>query len=109
MIFDLPKTEKALRYNTGKPKWHLVHMKSLEPMIRVLEAGAEKYAPFNWQLPMSRADILDSMQRHLGALIDGEFIDPDLKLHHIGNLMCNAMFYSYHFHDLEFKNDILKG
>ena len=42
-------SEKALRHNTGKLKWGLVDFKSLEPMVEVLEFGAKKYAPFNWQ------------------------------------------------------------
>lgn len=91
---DLP--EKALRYNQGKPKWSLIHYKSLEPMIRVLEAGAKKYAPFNWQKPMDKKEILESMQRHLAALMDGEEIDPETGYSHVGNIQCNAMFYNYH-------------
>jgi len=87
----------ALRYNTGKPKWSLVHMHSLVPMIRVLEYGALKYAPFNWQKPMKRDEVLDSMQRHLAALIDGEEFDQESGLTHIGHIMANALFYSYHF------------
>ena len=87
----------ALRYNTGKPKWSLVHMHSLVPMIRVLEYGSLKYAPFNWQKPMKRDELLDSMQRHLAALIDGKELDDESGLSHIGHIMANAMFYSYHF------------
>ena len=30
-------TEKALRYNEGKPQWSLIDFDSLEPMVRVLE------------------------------------------------------------------------
>ena len=91
----------ALRYNTGKPKWSLIHMNSLVPMIRVLEYGALKYAPFNWQKPMKRDELLDSMQRHMAALIDGNELDDESGLTHIGHIMANAMFYSYHFVEKE--------
>ena len=91
----------ALRYNTGKPKWSLVNMHSLVPMIRVLEYGALKYAPFNWQKPMKRDEVLDSMQRHLAALIDGNELDDESGLSHIGHIMANALFYSYHFVEKE--------
>jgi len=87
--------EKALRYNQGKPKWSLVHFKSLEPMVKVLMYGADKYAPDNWKKGLNEKEILDSMQRHLAALIDGQVIDEESKLHHIGHIMCNCMFYSY--------------
>ena len=36
----------GLRYNQGKPQWSIVHWKSLEPMVRVLEYGAHKYSTF---------------------------------------------------------------
>src|SRR3990167_10208167 len=86
---------KAKRFNQGKPKWSLVHFKSLEPMIQVLEFGAVKYSADNWKKGLDSKEILESMQRHLGALMDGQDTDPESKLHHIGHIMCNAMFYSY--------------
>lgn len=86
---------KALRYNQGKPKWSLVHYKSLEPMVRVLMYGADKYAVDNWKKGLDKKEILDSLQRHVAALIDGQEVDPESSLHHIGHIMCNCMFYSY--------------
>jgi len=91
----------SLRYNTGKPKWSLVNMHSLVPMIRVLEYGSLKYAPFNWQKPTERDTLINSMQRHLAALIDGNELDDESGLSHIGHIMANAMFYSYHFVEKE--------
>lgn len=119
--------EKALRYNEGKLQWSLVHYKSLEPMIRVLEYGAHKYSTFedslgnkytgdkvsqqdvkemnltqlssgrdNWKKEMDPKKILESMQRHLAALMDGEELDQESKISHIGHLMCNCLFYNYH-------------
>lgn len=88
--------EKAIRFNEGKPKWSLVHFKSLIPMIKVLEFGAEKYAPFNWQKPMDTTEILESLQRHLAALFDGEDLDEETGISHMGHIQCNAMFYNYH-------------
>ena len=85
-----------MRFNEGKPKWCLVHFKSLEPMVKVLEFGALKYAPKNWQKPMPLDEILNSMQRHLGALIDGEEFDQESGISHMGHIQCNAMFYNYH-------------
>lgn len=87
--------EKGLRYNEGKRKWSLVNFKALEPMIEVLEYGATKYEPFNWQKGLNDKEILESLQRHLAKLFDGEEIDNESGLHHIGHILCNAMFYSY--------------
>lgn len=93
--FSKIKEEKALRYNGGKLKWSMVHFKSLEPMVKVLMYGEKKYARDNWKKGLNREEILDSMQRHLSALIDGEEIDPESAEHHIGHIMCNCLFYSY--------------
>lgn len=97
--------EKALRYNEGKLKWSLVHFKSLEPLVRVLMYGAEKYTvvkegvtisgAHNWKKGLNRKEILESMQRHLASLIDGEEVDSESGISHIGHIGCNAMFYTY--------------
>lgn len=114
---------EALRYNTGKPKWSLVHFKSLLPMVRVLEYGAHKYSVFksdtldfipgsqvtqeqakklellssgadNWKKGLGRQNIIDSLLRHAAAIADGEWLDEESGLPHIGHLMCNAMFFA---------------
>ena len=66
-------------------------------MVRVLEFWSKKYAPDNWKKHLDRRKLLESAQRHLAALMDGEEIDPETGESHIGHLMCNAMFYSYHY------------
>lgn len=84
------------RYNEGKPKWGLVHYESLVPMIKVLEFGAIKYSPENWKKGLDTKEILESMQRHLAALMDGEELDKESGISHMGHIQCNAMFYNYH-------------
>lgn len=87
--------ETALRYNEGKIEWGLLNYKALEPMIQVLMFGAKKYAPNNWKKGLSKRQILESMQRHLAALMDEEENDPESGISHIGHIGCNYMFYSY--------------
>lgn len=87
--------QKALRYNQGKRKWSLVDFKSLEPMVEVLEFGANKYSPDNWKKGLDNKEMLESLARHLFALMNGEVNDPESGLPHIGHIQCNAMFYSY--------------
>ena len=90
-------SNRATRYNKGKLKWSLVHYKSLEPLVKVLMFGAEKYEAHNWKKDMDTSEILESLQRHLASLMDGDLNDEESKLHHIGHIMCNAMFYQYHY------------
>jgi len=95
-------TDKALRYNDGKPEWTLVDFDSLEPMVKVLEYWMKKYTVWdvtwrdNWKKPMDRKKILDSLMRHLVRLMADEETDSESNLPHIGHILCNAMFYSYH-------------
>lgn len=85
-------SNKALRYNSDKPKYSLLDLKSMEPGVRVLEFGAKKYAPNNWKKGMPMSEILDSMMRHIAALQSGEYIDPESGLPHTGHIQCNALF-----------------
>lgn len=99
------ESSKALRFNKGKLKWSYVHFRSLEPMVKVLEFGARKYAPDNWKKGLKRDEVLESMQRHIAALMDGEEIDQESGESHIGHIQCNAMFYNYLFQNNKFTKE----
>lgn len=94
--YEKTEHEIALRYNEWKPRWSLVHFPSLEPLVRVLEFWAKKYEEKNWMKPMDKKQILDSMIRHLVRLMEDEELDSESNLPHIGHIMANCMFYSYH-------------
>jgi hypothetical protein len=87
---------KSLRYNEGKPKWSLISFKALEPLVRVIMYGVKKYEQDNWKLSTDPIVPMDSLQRHLICLYEGEFLDKESKLPHIAHIMANAMFISYH-------------
>lgn len=91
------KIEVGQRFNAGKPQWNLVDLPSFEPMVRVLEYGAKKYAPHNWKKGLPITEIYDSLQRHLIAFMGGEDNDPESGLPHIGHIQCNIMFMAYMF------------
>lgn len=89
---------KADRYNTGKPKFSLIDLQSLEPMVAVLEYGTLKYARDNWKKGLPITEIMDSMMHHQAALLRGEDYDPESGLPHVGHILCNAMFLSHMLH-----------
>jgi hypothetical protein len=66
-------------------------------MVQVLMFGTIKYSANNWKQGLKYTEILESMQRHMNAFIEGEDDDPDSKLNHVGHILCNAMFLSYMF------------
>jgi len=85
----------ADRFNEGKPQWSLMDFESFEPMIRVLEYGSKKYARNNWKKGLPTVEIMDSLMRHIISFLEGEDIDKESGLPHIGHMMCNLMFLSY--------------
>ena len=100
----------GLRFNKGKPPYHLVSPFALEGLAKVLGFGAQKYAARNWEKGFSFEETLRSLLSHAYALQRGERIDPESGLPHIDHLGCNWMFLS-HFMKLEqYKaHDDLKG
>jgi len=87
--------ELGNRFNQGKLQWHLVDFKALEPMVKVLMYGKDKYSENQWKNGLSLKDTLDSLLRHTTALLAGEVNDEESGLSHIGHIFCNALFYSY--------------
>lgn len=87
--------EAGSRDNDGKLQWALVDFPALEPMVQVLEFGAQKYAPHNWKKGLYTTQIVESLIRHMIAYLNGEDKDPESNLPHTGHIMCNAMFLSY--------------
>lgn len=85
----------ATRHNEGKLKWSLVDFKSLEPMVRVLEFGAEKYEVDNWKKGLKVTEVCESLLRHVHALMRGDNEDNESGLPHVGHILVNAMFLSY--------------
>ena len=83
------------RFNEGKLKWSLVPQSSLIPMVQVLEFGAKKYGAYNWVKGLSIRETCESLKRHLDAFMEGEDIDSDSGLSHIGHIQCNALFLSW--------------
>ena len=69
----------GLRYNSGKPRFDLVHPWSHEQMVNVLTVGANKYHDRNWEDGMAWSNVIASLKRHLNAIEAGE----DLSLIHI--------------------------
>ena len=97
---DPTKTDEAPasgadRLNAGKLQWSLVDFTALEPMVRVLMKGAQKYSPENWKNGLSYTSILDSTMRHMTAFKAGEDLDPETGEPHTAHMLCNLMFLAW--------------
>ena len=86
-------TEKALRYNIGKPQlsYILSAPHANNALADVFAFGAEKYARDNWKNGLPPLEIVDSLLRHLEKYVNGEDLDADSQLPHVAHVHWNAM------------------
>lgn len=84
--------EIGKRYNEGKLDWRLIKLEDLEPLVRVLMFGKEKYDEANWKKGLPISDIINSLTRHLAKLQMGRDTDEESGLEETGHLMCNIYF-----------------
>ena len=87
----------GLRYNIGKPRYDLLHPVAQDGIVSVLTAGANKYAPRNWENGMNWSTVLASMKRHIAAIERGEDFDKETGLLHVDHVQCNAHFLSAYY------------
>ena len=87
-------TDKADRFNNGKPQLSFVPLAAKESIARGLMFGAEKYDRDNWRKGSSLYSIMDSLDRHLSKLADPDEpdIDEESGLHHVDLIASNAAF-----------------
>jgi hypothetical protein len=83
---------EGLRYDQGKLPLHLLPPELLTEVAKVLEKGAIKYAPRNWELGMDWSRVYGSLMRHLIAWWGGEDNDPETGLPHVAHIATNAAF-----------------
>jgi len=85
------------RKNEGKLRFDLFHPKAQEGLAKVLTAGAEKYAPRNWEKGMKWSKVIASLKRHLQAIEKGEDRDEETGLLLADHLQANAHFLSAYY------------
>lgn len=80
-----------LKETTGKRRWCLLPWRGAESVVRVMEHGADKYAPDNWRGNMNVDKYLDAIQRHAQRIREGEWIDPDSGEPHVSHIAAVGM------------------
>ncbi len=94
--YNMDPTKGGIKFDGGKPQWHLLPLETLEGVVRVLMHGAKKYAPFNWANGMPYTRVLDATMRHINAIYQGEDKDPDSGLDHVDHALCELIFLKYY-------------
>lgn len=84
---------KGVKHDSGKPRFSLLPLKQIETVVAVLEFGARKYAPGNWQKVENPRDrYFDAAMRHVFAWRNGEKLDPETQLPHLAHAVCCLLF-----------------
>lgn len=83
---------EGVKYDQGKLPWHLYPWDAAEDVVKVLDFGAKKYAPRNWEAGMDWSRVYSAAMRHLIAWWGGENLDPETGLPHLAHAMCCLMF-----------------
>lgn len=77
----------------GSLKSQLVLMPTIaEDMIcKVLKSGADKYGAWNWRLTgLEMGTYVSAIKRHLAAIHEGEWIDPESGNPHIAHIAASC-------------------
>lgn len=79
--------------DAGKHRWTLMPWASVCEVLAVLEYGATKYSPDNWQrVPDARVRYANAAMRHMVAWIQGEQCDAESGLSHLAHAVCCLLF-----------------
>lgn len=76
----------------GKAPHHLIAPEIQDALAAVLEFGAQKYAPRNWEKGMSWSRPFSALMRHMWAWWRGERADPETGMSHLWHAACCIMF-----------------
>lgn len=78
--------------DAGKDPWSLLPFDAVRAIVKVLQYGAGKYAPRDWEGGMLWSRPFDALLRHLTAWWEGERADPETGMSHLWHAGCCAVF-----------------
>lgn len=85
-------SDEGVKFDNDKLRYDLLPMDALDEAVKRFTYGAKKYAPDNWQkVPDALNRYTAALLRHLSAWRQGEKIDPESGLTHIGAVAWNAL------------------
>lgn len=82
----------GIKHDAGKPPMSLLPFDALVEVAKVLQFGAQKYAPGNWSKGLAHARLSDAALRHIGDYVEGRDLDPESKLEHLAHAACDLLF-----------------
>jgi hypothetical protein len=90
---EQPQVGPGLKYDKDKTRMELLPPRALFEVARVLTHGAKKYGPRNWSLVDNHVDrYMGACLRHLNSFQQGELIDSESNISHLGHAICCLLF-----------------
>lgn len=87
-----PPLTEGIKFDTEKPRPDLISPELIESLAVVLQYGANKYAPRNWEKGMSWSRPFGALMRHMWAWWKGENKDGETGFSHLAHAACCIMF-----------------
>lgn len=90
-------TEKVgVKFDDDKLPYHLLPPELLDGVSSVLQFGAVKYAPRNWEVGLGWSRPFGALMRHMWAWWRGEGLDPESGMSHLWHAgACIAFLIAY--------------
>ena len=83
----------GVKHDAGKPRLDLLPWGAVLACADTLAYGARKYGEDNWsRVPNGRARYLAAALRHVVAFAQGEWLDAESGLPHLGHALTSLMF-----------------
>jgi Domain of unknown function (DUF5664) len=89
---ELQQLQEGRKDDTGKITFDLLPDDALAAIQKILDFGAKKYAPRNWEKGMNWLRVWNACMRHLWAWVRCEKEDPESKLSHLWHAGCCILF-----------------
>lgn len=91
---ELPRWEATgKKFDSEKPKMHLLPPKALLEVAKVLTFGAEKYGEQNWrEVADAQNRYASASLRHSFSHLDGETLDQETNYSHLAHAICCLLF-----------------
>lgn len=83
----------GIKLDAAKPPVALLPYDAILEVAKVMQVGATKYSPRNWEQGIAVSRVFAACMRHSWALFQGEDNDPETGLSHAAHLTCNALFW----------------
>lgn len=91
-MMEVKKHQQATRHNAGKVE--LVYLFDCplanEAKCKAAMFGAAKYNRNNWRKGLPVSNFVNSALRHLQSFMNGETLDPESGINHLGHVLWNV-------------------